>query len=95
MAKMTKAEIVAELAQRLQTTKVYAESVVEAIFGQEGLILSNLNSPGDTVRFTDFGVFGVKSRGARNGRNPKTGAPVQVPAKTSRTFKFSLNGKSV
>jgi len=44
-------------------------------------------SSGGRVEIRDFGAFTVRTRGARLGRNPKTGAPVDVPAKARPHFK--------
>jgi integration host factor subunit beta len=44
---------------------------------------------GDRVELRDFGVFAVKTRGARAGRNPRNGAQVAVAEKARPTFKTS------
>src|SRR3954453_16745821 len=44
---------------------------------------------GDRVDLRDFGVFAVKTRGARTGRNPRNGVEVAVSEKTAPTFKTS------
>jgi integration host factor subunit beta len=44
---------------------------------------------GDRVELRDFGVFAIKTRGARTGRNPRNGAEVLVPEKVIPTFKTS------
>ena len=42
---------------------------------------------GDSVGLIGFGTFEAKKRPARTGRNPQTGAPLQIPAKTVPVFK--------
>ena len=44
---------------------------------------------GDRVELRDFGVFAVKTRGARTGRNPRNGVEVAVSEKAAPTFKTS------
>ena len=44
---------------------------------------------GDHVELRDFGVFAVKTRGARAGRNPRNGVAVAVSEKVTPTFKTS------
>ena len=44
---------------------------------------------GETVKITGFGTFSVRQKGRRIGRNPKTGAKVEVPAKRVPYFKAS------
>jgi integration host factor subunit beta len=48
---------------------------------------SKLWGRGDRVELRDFGVFSAKIRGPRKGRNPKTGAEVQVAQKVIPFFK--------
>jgi integration host factor subunit beta len=59
------------------------ENIVNAIFGA---IVSAL-ARGDRVELRGFGAFSVKSRPARTGRNPRTGAQVKVEKKSVPSFK--------
>ena len=59
------------------------ENIVNAIIDE---IVKALGR-GDRVELRDFGVFSTKIRGARKGRNPKTGAEVQVAQKVIPLFK--------
>ena len=59
------------------------EKVVNAIFDEMVEALRR----GDRVELRGFGVFSPKRRGARTGRNPKTGAEVQVAQKVIAFFK--------
>ena len=80
---MTKAELVEDVAQAAELTKKDAERLVEIVFES---IIETLNH-GEKIELRGFGSFRVRSRGARRGRNPKTGAPVDIPAKRVPYFK--------
>lgn len=58
----------------MKMTRVEAAGIVDLVFDS---IVRALNR-GERVELRGFGVFGLRDRGARNGRNPKTGAPVAV-----------------
>lgn len=64
------------------STKKLSNEIVDMVFDK---IVETLKS-GQEVAIAGFGVFKVKDRKARTARNPKTGAPVQVPA--SKVPKF-------
>ena len=74
---MTKAELVEDVARAAELTKKDAERLVELVFES---IIETLNR-GEKIELRGFGSFRVRERGARRGRNPKTGAPVDIPAK--------------
>ena len=80
---MTKAELVEDVARAAELTKKDAERLVEIVFES---IIDTLNQ-GEKIELRGFGSFRVRSRGARRGRNPKTGAPVDIPAKRVPYFK--------
>ncbi len=81
---MTKSELVEVIAEKQGSiTRREAEVVVNTIFAAIGDALSD----GDRVELRGFGSFTIKQRNARVGRNPKTGASVQVPAKIVPHFK--------
>ncbi len=80
---MTKAELVDEVAQAVQLTKKQAETIVNIVFDS---IVGSLRS-GEKIELRGFGSFRVRGRGARRGRNPKTGDPVDIPAKRVPYFK--------
>ena len=80
---MTKAELVEDVARAAELTKKDAERLVEIVFES---IIETLNH-GEKIELRGFGSFRVRSRGARRGRNPKTGAPVDIPAKRVPYFK--------
>ncbi len=80
---MTKNELIAAVADTAKLTKTSAASAVDATFD----IITGALKRGDEVKLIGFGSFKVVNRKAREGRNPRTGAPVQIPA--SKAPKFS------
>src|SRR5882724_2880808 len=80
---MTKAELVEEVARAAELNKRDAEVIVETVFGS---IIDALHK-GEKVELRGFGSFRTRERGPRRGRNPKTGEPVDVPAKRVPYFK--------
>jgi integration host factor subunit beta len=80
---MTKAELVEEVARAAELNKRDAEVIVETVFDS---IIGALHK-GEKVELRGFGSFRTRERGPRRGRNPKTGAPVDVPAKRVPYFK--------
>lgn len=80
---MTKAELVEDVARAAELTKKDAERLVEIVFES---IINTLNH-GEKIELRGFGSFRVRERGARRGRNPKTGDPVDIPAKRVPYFK--------
>ena len=73
---MTKSEFVDRVASESGLSKKDAGSAVDAVISS---IESALKS-GDEVSFTGFGKFHVAERGAREGRNPRTGATMTIAA---------------
>jgi DNA-binding protein HU-beta len=73
---MSKSEFVEKVAQEAGLSKKDAAAAVDAVLGT---IESTLKSGGE-VTFTGFGKFHVASRGAREGRNPRTGESMQIAA---------------
>lgn len=81
---MTKSELIAVVAARTERNKTQAEKAVNAVIDA----ISNTLAGGEDVAITGFGTFTAKSRPAREGRNPRTGATLQIAAaKTSVSFK--------
>ena len=83
MKTMTKAELVEEVARASELNKRDAEVIVETVFDS---IIHALHK-GEKVELRGFGSFRTRERGPRRGRNPKTGEPVDVPAKRVPYFK--------
>jgi integration host factor subunit beta len=88
---MTKAELVEEVSRAATATRKDAETVVETIFG---CIVKALQGD-DKVEIRGFGSFRTRKRRGRTGRNPKTGAKVQVPPKRIPFFKPSKELKEL
>ena len=80
---MTKADLVERVAVEAEMTKKVAEQLVEIIFDS---ITASLNR-GEKIELRGFGSFRVRERNSRQGRNPKTGATVDIPAKRVAYFK--------
>ena len=81
---MTKSELVELIASTQEgITRREAEVVVNTVF----TAISDALAEGDRVELRGFGSFSTRQRGARTGRNPKTGAAVAVPAKKVPHFK--------
>jgi integration host factor subunit beta len=80
---MTKAELVEQVARSAQITKKHAETIVNTVFES---IVDSLNR-GEKIELRGFGSFRIRERGSRIGRNPKTGARVDVPSKKIPYFK--------
>ncbi len=80
---LTKAKLVEEVSRSAEVTKKQAEEIVQTVFQT---IVDSLRS-GRKVELRGFGSFRIRNRGARIGRNPKTGNRVQVPPKRIPYFK--------
>ena len=80
---MTKADLVEKVSKEAEMTKKDAEQLVEIVFDS---IVGSLNKV-EKIELRGFGSFRVRERNARKGRNPKTGAAVNIPAKRVAYFK--------
>ena len=80
---MTKAELVEKVADKIQLTKKQTETVVNILLN----CITEALSEGDKVELRGFGSFRIRKRNPREGRNPKTGDTVQIPAKRVPFFK--------
>jgi integration host factor subunit beta len=80
---MTKADLIEEVSRVVEMTRKESEVIVEAIFDS---IVRSLRA-GDKIEIRGFGSFRTRLRQPRIGRNPKTGARVEVPAKKIPYFK--------
>jgi len=88
---MTKADLIEEVSRVVEMTRKESEVIVEAIFDS---IVKSLRT-GDKIEIRGFGSFRTRQRQPRIGRNPKTGARVEVPAKKIPYFKPSKELKDV
>jgi integration host factor subunit beta len=80
---MTKAELVEEVSRVSDLTKKHSEVIVDTVFRS---IIDALRK-GDKIELRGFGSFRLRQREPRKGRNPKTGARVDVPPKRVPYFK--------
>ena len=79
---MNKMDLIAVVADKSDLTKAKATEAVDAVFaGIEAALKA-----GEEVRLVGFGSFGTSTRKATTGRNPQTGAEVQIPARTVPKF---------
>ena len=88
---MNKTELIAAVAAKTGLTKKDAEKVVNATIDSitESLV------KGDKVNVSGFGIFEVKTREARVGRNPRTKETIQIPATRLPAFKASKTLKDI
>jgi DNA-binding protein HU-beta len=82
---MNKTELIASVAAKTGMTKKDAERAVSAVI--ESITESLVK--GDKVNVSGFGIFEVKTREARVGRNPRTKETIQIPATKLPAFKAS------
>src|SRR5690349_8264740 len=82
---MTKADLVEEVTRITELPRKESEAVVETIFES---IITALQAD-DKIEIRGFGSFRTRERRGRTGRNPKTGAKVEVPPKKIPFFKPS------
>ena len=80
---MTKAELVEEVARVSDLTKKHSEIIVNTVFDS---IIEALQKD-EKIELRGFGSFRIRQRRSRQGRNPKTGDKVDVPAKRIPYFK--------
>ena len=83
---LTKKDLVLRIAKHSGITQLHVKRVVHATLQQ---IVETLKE-GQTIELRNFGVFKVKKRAPRRGRNPKTGQEVPVPSKRVVVFKPGL-----
>ena len=90
---MNKQDLVLQLANKTQLSQKKSNEMVSTMLES---IMKTL-SKGDKVTLVGFGTFEPRKRKERKGRNPKTGAEIQIPASTSpkfsagKQFKQSVN----
>ncbi|MBI4357955.1 MAG: integration host factor subunit beta [Candidatus Omnitrophica bacterium] len=83
---MTKKDIVTKVSNDTNLTQIDVKKIVQRSLDA---IVESLER-GETVELRNFGVFKVKTRRGRVGRNPRTGQEVQVPEKKVVVFKPGL-----
>lgn len=80
---MNKNDLVAQVAEDADISKVDSAKAVDAVFDT---ITGSLKK-GQEVRLVGFGTFSTAQRKASKGRNPRTGEPINIPASTQPKFK--------
>ncbi|MBA7568394.1 HU family DNA-binding protein [Candidatus Atribacteria bacterium 1244-E10-H5-B2] len=80
---MNKGELISQVANEIECTRVETKRIVECIFKN----ITGCLAKGDAVKLVGFGTFGIRKRAARMARNPLTGEKVSVPAKSVPFFK--------
>ena len=87
---MNKAELIEQVASQTGLAKRTAREAVDAVVSA----ISDCLARGEKVTLVGFGTFGVRQRKARTGRNPQTGATIQIPAKKVPKFVPGKNLKN-
>lgn len=80
---MNRSDLIAKVAEKCNMTKKDATLAVDAVFDS---ITESLKS-GEKVQLIGFGNFEVRQRAARKGRNPQTGAEIEIAASKVPAFK--------
>jgi DNA-binding protein HU-beta len=79
---MNKQELVAKIAEGAELTKTQAEKALNSFIAATTAALK----AGDKITLVGFGTFSAVARAARTGRNPQTGKPMKIAAKTNGKF---------
>ena len=80
---MNKNELIAQVADAANLSKADATRAVDGVFD----VITDSLKGGDEVRLVGFGTFSVTQRAATEGRNPRTGEPIKIPASKQPKFK--------
>jgi integration host factor subunit alpha len=88
---MTKADLADRLYEKVGLPKKEATAMVETLFES----MKNILAEGESLKITGFGTFLVRKKGARKGRNPKTGEELEIEQRRVVTFKPSLQFKAL
>ncbi|MCC6597343.1 MAG: HU family DNA-binding protein [Alphaproteobacteria bacterium] len=80
---MNKQDLVSNVAEKADISKIKAAAAVDAVIDA---IKASLKK-GDDVRLVGFGTFSVSQRAATTGRNPRTGEPIKIAASKQPKFK--------
>ena len=79
---MNKEVLVKEIAEKASQSQKDAKAFLDAAID----VITDTLKKGDKVTLVGFGTFQVKERAAREGRNPRTGKPLKIPAKKAPVF---------
>lgn len=88
---MNKTELIAQVAEKTGLSKKDTESIINAAVDT----IATTMAQGDKVQLSGFGIFEVKDRQARVGRNPKTKETIEIPASRQPVFKPSKALKDI
>jgi DNA-binding protein HU-beta len=80
---MNKSDLIKSVADQTGLKQAEASKFVDTVFDT----ITDTLRKGDQVAVAGFGTFVAKAKAAREGRNPATGAAIQIPARTSAAFK--------
>ena len=80
---MNKTELIAAVAEKTDLSKKDADAAVSAVLGA----ITDALKAGDKIQLVGFGTFEVRNRAAKQGRNPRTGETMTVPASKVPAFK--------
>ena len=80
---MNKTELVAAMAERAEISKKDAEAALKAFTD----VVAEELKKGEKIQLVGFGTFEVSERAARTGRNPQTGAEMEIPPSKAPKFK--------
>lgn len=80
---MKKSELIEAIAEEAEITKTEATKALDATFA----VISKELAKGNKVPVAGFGTFNVSKRAAREGRNPRTGEKIKIPARKAVSFK--------
>lgn len=80
---MNKTDLINAVAEGAELTKINAEKAIKSTLDA----ITQALKAGDSVTLIGFGTFSVMNKQARTGKNPQTGATIQIPAKKVAKFK--------
>lgn len=83
---MKKSELIEQVAEKAQTSRAAVARVMDAMFDAASGTISEAVQAGQQVSIPGFGKFKPKKRPARKGRNPRTGATIDIPERTVVSF---------
>lgn len=80
---MNKTELISVVSEKTEFSKKESAQIVDALFAS----IEEALAKGEKVQLIGFGTFEVRERAARKGRNPQTGAEIEIPASKVPAFK--------
>ncbi|GHN39849.1 DNA-binding protein HU [Lactobacillus delbrueckii] len=80
---MNKTELVSVVSEKTEFSKKESAQIVDALFAS----IEEALAKGEKIQLIGFGTFEVRERAARKGRNPQTGAEIEIPASKVPAFK--------